>query len=143
MKQLIRHTLASLLLTIVGAAGTAYAQYASTLKVNIPFDFTFGDKIFSAGDYSLTQPLQHYLVLRDARGQSIAVTLTNGVESLAASATSKLMFRSVDGRKVLSEVWHQNDSSGEELPSTKTNTRSYITKHRSSDQGQTVEASQP
>ena len=146
MKQLITRTLAALLLTIVWAAGTAHAQSGTVIKVNIPFEFNFGDKAFPAGEYSLVQPLtfyQHFLALRDARGQTIASLFTNGVESFEASATSKLTFRSVDGQKVLSEVWQQYHNSGEQLNSTNTSTRSYVAKHRSSEAGQMAEGSQP
>ena len=146
MKQLMKHTVAALLLTIVWAAGTAHAQAPTVIKVNIPFEFNFGDKTFPAGDYSLVRPLtfyQHFLVLRDARGQSIASSFTNAVESSTDSATSKVTFRSVDGQKVLSEVWQQYRNSGEEMNSADTNTRSYVAKRRSSEVGQTAEGSQP
>ena len=146
MKQLMKHTLAVLVLTIVGAAGTAHAQALTVIKVNIPFEFSFGDKTFPAGDYSLVRPLtfyQHFLMLRDARGQTIASSFTNAVESSADSATSKVRFRSVHGQKVLSEVWQQYHNSGEQVNVTDTNTRSYVAKRRSSEAGQTAEASQP
>ena len=146
MKQLIKHTVAALLLTIVGAAGIAHAQAAIVIKVNIPFEFNFGDKTFPAGDYSLVRPLtvyQHFLVLRDARGRTIASSFTNAVESATDSATSKVTFRSVDGQKVLSEVWQQYHNSGDQVTSANTNTRSYVAKRRSSEVGQTAEGSQP
>jgi hypothetical protein len=59
---------ASLMLLIASAAGSANAQSAQSIKVNIPFAFSFADKTFPAGNYSLFEPLQHFLVLRDARG---------------------------------------------------------------------------
>jgi hypothetical protein len=143
MKELVRSTLASLSLIVVWAMGPAYAQSVPVIKVNIPFEFSFGDKTFPSGSYSLAQPRQHFLVLRDARGQTIASTFTEGLESSAASATGKLTFRSVDGVNVLTEVRQQDDSSGERLPSTNTNSRSYIPKHGPSEARQVTEGSQP
>ena len=67
MKPLITRMLTSLLTIVLLAAGSAYAQSPAVIKVNIPFEFALGDKIFPAGDYSIVQPLQHFLVLRDAR----------------------------------------------------------------------------
>lgn len=143
MKHLIKRTLAALLLTIVWAAGTAHAQSGTVIKVNIPFEFSFGDKTFPAGSYSLVQPLQHFLALRDARGHTVAAAFTSGVESLEASATSKLKFRSVDGQQVLSEVWQRDYNSGEQVNFTNTNARSYVARRRSSEAGQTPEGNQP
>jgi len=138
MKRAIRHTLASLLLVVVWAAGTACAQSAALIKVNIPFDFRFGDRTFPAGNYSLVRPQQHFLVLRDARGQTIALAFTSGVESSTASATSKLMFRSVESQNVLSEIWPQYAGSGERLHSINTSTRNYNSKHRTSEAHETA-----
>ena len=141
MKWTIRFTLASLVLAVVLAAGSAHAQSAALIKVNIPFGFSFGNKTFPSGKYSLVQPQPHFLVLRDARGQTIALAFTSGVESSTASATNKVMFHSVDGQNVLSEVWHQDASWGEKLHST--NTRVPSGKHRKSKVGQAVDRNQP
>ncbi len=143
MKQLIRLILTSLSLIVMCAAGAAYAQSPTVIRVNIPFEFTLGDRTFPAGNYSLVQPLQHFLVLRDARGQSIASTFTSGLESSAVSPTSKLRFESIAGQNVLSEVWQQDVSSGQKLYPTRTKTSSYLAKRRSPEARQTAEGSQP
>jgi hypothetical protein len=136
MKQAVRHTLTALLLTIVTAAGSAFAQSGTVIKVNIPFDFSFGDQTFPAGNYSLVQPAQHFLALRDDRARVIASSFTRAVESFTTAPSSKLMFRSVDGQKVLVQVWPHDNTAGEELPnSTNRNTSSYLAKHRSLDAG--------
>jgi hypothetical protein len=143
MKQLIARILTSLLTIVLWAAGTAYAQTPAVIKVNIPFEFSLGNRTFPAGDYSLVQPLQHFLVLRDARGQTIASTFTTGIESSVAQATSKLRFYSVGGVNVLTEVWQQDNSAGLKLFPTNTNSRSYVAKRHSSEAHQTAEGSQP
>jgi hypothetical protein len=141
MKQAIRSTLASFVLVVVWAAGTAHAQSWGLIKVNIPFDFSFRNKTFPSGRYFLVQPQPHFLLLRDARGQTIAFTFTSTVESSTASATSKVMFRSVDGQNSLSEVWRQDARWGEKVYST--NTRDSSAKHRTSEAGQRVDGNQP
>jgi hypothetical protein len=143
MKQLTARIFTSLLAVVLWTAGTAYAQTPAVIRVNIPFEFSLGNKTFPPGDYSLVQPLQHFLVLRDARGQTIASTFTSGIESSAASATSKLRFNFVAGRNVLTEVWQQNDSSGVKVYPTNTSSRGYLAKRRSPEARQTAEGSQP
>src|SRR5258708_24573063 len=112
MKQSMARILTSLLTIVLWAAGSAYAQNPAVIKFNIPFEFSLGDQTFQPGAYSLVQPLQPLLVLRNERGQTIASTLTTGVELSPAPATSKLRFRSVDGQYFLTEVWQQNDTAG-------------------------------
>ena len=142
MKQLIARTLTSLMLVVVWLAATAQAQSTPlVIKVKIPFEFSIGDRTFPPGYYSLVQPLQHLLALRDARGQTIASALTIGIESSAAPATGKLKFSSVAGQYVLSEVWQQDSHLGQKLFATKS--RSTFAKHRSTEARETAEGSQP
>ena len=143
MKQLVNRTVTLLLLSVVWAAGSASAQTAVIIKVHIPFEFSLGGQTFPPGDYSLTQPLQHFLVLRDARGQSIASTFTNGILSSEAPATSKLKFYSAGGRHELIEVWRQDDATGQHLYPANTKNGNYIAKQRSPEPRQTAEGSKP
>ena len=143
MKQLIARILTSLLTIVLLAAGSAYAQSPAVIKVNIPFEFALGDKTFPAGDYSIVQPLQHLLVLRDARGHTIASTFANGVELSSPPAMSRLRFRLVDGENVLSEVWQQDSTAGFQLKVANTNHRNYVAQRRSQEARQTAEGSQP
>ena len=143
MKQLMLRALTSLLTIVLWTVGAAYAQTPAVIKVNIPFEFSLGDRSFPPGDYSLVQPLQHLLVLRDARRQTIASTFTTGIESSTAPAISKLKFRSVGGQYVLTEVWQQDDRAGLKLFPTNTNNRRYVAKRRSAEGHQTAEGSQP
>jgi hypothetical protein len=109
MKRLIARTLTSLLLAVLWLGGAAYAQFTpKVIKVNIPFEFNVGNKTFPAGSYSLVQPLQHFLVLRDARGQTIASAFTEGIESATPTAAPKLKFDSVAGQYTLTEVGRRN-----------------------------------
>ncbi len=106
-----------------------------------PVEFSIGDRTFPPGDYSLVQPMQHLLALRDARGQTIASAFTSGIDSSAAPAISKLKFHSLAGQNVLTEVWQQDSHLGQKLFATKT--RSTFAKHRSTEARETAEGSQP
>jgi hypothetical protein len=142
MKQLIGRTLASVLLIVMSVAGWAHGQVTTWLiKVNIPFEFNVGDKTFPAGDYSLVQPLQHFLVLRDSRGQNVATVFTSGIDSPTAPVSSKLRFESVGGQHILAEVWQQQDPSGQRLYPSKA--RINFAKRRTTEARETAEGSQP
>jgi len=122
MKNLIARTLTLLMLAVLGLT-MASAQTTSVIKVNVPFEFSFADRTFPAGEYSLIQPMQHLLVLRDARGYSIAQSFTGGIESLSAADATKLKFVNQDGQYVLKEVWESLDSSGQRLYPSKNNAK--------------------
>ena len=141
MKHMITRTLTSLMLVTIGIAMTAQAQSASVIKVNVPFEFTFGDQTFPAGDYSLTQPQQHLVVLRDSRGRTIAQTLTGGIESLTPATATELKFQSYGDQHILAEVWQQYQTSGERLDQVKNVTT--LAKHRSIEARETAEGSRP
>jgi hypothetical protein len=140
--KLIARTLTSLLLAVGFLAGTANGQATTwVVKVNIPFEFNVGDKTFPAGNYSLVQPLQHFLVLRDSRGQTIASSFTSGIESQAPAAAAKLRFESAAGQHILTEVWQRQESSGQRLFPAKY--RAEFAKHPSAEARETAEGSQP
>jgi hypothetical protein len=141
MKSLITRTLASLALTIVGLGVAAPAQTVHVVKVNIPFEFSFGDRMYPAGDYSLTQPLQNMVTLRDSNGRTIGQVLSVGIESLAYSASPKLRFANADGRYILTEVWDGQDNSGQQV-SFGTN-RTLVGQHHSIASREAAEGSQP
>src|SRR5882757_10439608 len=143
MKQPMARILTSLLTIVLWIGGSAYAQSTAVIKVNIPFEFSLGDKTFPAGNYSVVQPLQHLLVLRNARGQTIASTIATGLELSSPPAISKLRFRSVDGQYALTEVWQQDDTAGLQIHSAAVSNRNYIAKHRSPESRQMAEGSQP
>ncbi len=114
--KLMERALKSLLLSAVCLAGSAYAQVtASVIKVNIPFEFRVGEKTFAPGDYSVIQPLQHYFVLRDARGHTVTSALTNEVDASAVTAAPKLRFVSVNGQQELIEFWQNGQPFGQRL----------------------------
>lgn len=121
MIQLIRCTFTSLVFAAVWLAGTAYAQSAQrAIKVHIPFEFNVGETTFPAGDYSVMQPLQNFLALRNTRGQTIASTFTHPVESSTAPEKPELRFYFSGGQHNLAEVWQPEDGAlGQQLPATK------------------------
>lgn len=141
MKQMFARTLILLTLVVMGLAMAAPAQSTPILKANIPFEFSFGGRTFPAGSYSVVRPLQHALELRDSEGHPVARVFTSGIVSLAPVTDTKLRFEYSGGRHVLTEVWQQEESSGERLYPVKE--RVNFAKDRPADVRETTGGSQP
>ena len=64
-------------------------------KVEIPFEFSVGDKTFPAGDYNVTSVNQEKTMLRlsSGDGREVIHILTNPVQGKETPTTSKLIFR--------------------------------------------------
>ena len=140
MKNLVTRTLASLTLAVMGLAVAAPAQATHNLKVNVPFEFQFGSQTFPAGQYSLIQPEQNVVVLRNAQGRAVAQALTTGIGSLSTFNESKLKFVIANGMHILTEVWDGGDT-GQQLTHIKEQV--LMAKRRSTDSREAAEGSQP
>ena len=141
MKRMFARTLILLTLVVMGLAMAAPAQSTPILKANIPFEFSFGGQTFPAGNYSVVTPLQHALELRDSEGHPVARVFTSGIVSLVPVTDTKLKFEYSGGRHVLTEVWQQQESSGERLYPVKS--RMIVAKNRPAEDRVTIEGSQP
>jgi hypothetical protein len=80
-------------------------------------------------------------VLRDSRGQAIAQAFTGGIDSATPVTATKLKFDYSEGQHRLTEVWQQQDSSGERLYQAKSRTN--FAKQRSTEARETAEGSRP
>jgi hypothetical protein len=116
MKSLIASILTSLSLAVLLFAGTANAQYAPRIvKVNLPFEFSMGDKTFPAGDYSIVAMVPGRLELRDAQEHVLTSLFTHPVQALESPDSAKLDFSTASGGHALTQVWFLNNRIGYEL----------------------------
>lgn len=107
MKKIIQ-AVSFLGLALIFGGITANAQ-SSTTKVdaNVPFDFTVGEKSFSAGKYTLrisnAAAGVSLMEVRDSEGEIVQTVLlsTNGERR---RATSELVFDRVEGTVVLAKI---------------------------------------
>jgi hypothetical protein len=108
---------AGLLLSVL-AAGPALAQ-SQSVRANIPFAFTAGQKSLPAGSYTLKSMAGNGVVLgvRSDGGMN-AIAISHSVDSLRPSDTTKLVFRRYDGEYCLSQIWVAGEKIGRELPIT-------------------------
>jgi hypothetical protein len=113
MKRIVALTLASLVLVVAELAVTAQAQSGKMIKVEIPFSFTLGKQTFPAGYYTILQPRQDLMVLRDSRGYVIDQILTQNIDARPPVTSPKLKFHFSDGQYVLSEVLREEETSSQ------------------------------
>jgi len=107
-----RHTssVLTVLVIIVGCAGTAAA--GTIAKASVPFEFTAGERTYSAGTYSLVEMKDDLLALYDDRGQNVGMMLTIVERNFEPPTESKLKFEVIHGKHVLTEVWTAGQPTG-------------------------------
>ena len=129
------------MLAVAALLATASAQSMRMIKVNVPFEFNFGNGTFPAGAYTLVQAQQHFLSLRDAQGRTVAQLVTLGIESNRPADSTLLKFDTSEGQHRLVEVWREHESLGERLYQPKLQA-TQAKRHPMAD-GKTVEGGQP
>jgi hypothetical protein len=116
MNRVNHRALLSVVMAIACFVGIASAQASPrVIKAHIPFGFSVGDKQFAAGDYSITEPEQNLLNLRNDQGHTVALMLAHTVETVKTFHQPELKFVPADGGYALLEVWQGNSSSGSQL----------------------------
>lgn len=116
MKNLVGRIVTSLLLSILALSPAASGQRTGEIiKVDIPFDFAVGSQVFPAGHYSLVRSEPWQLELRDSESRLLINILTQSVQTLTAPAKPKLVFESEGHRNVLTRVWQENESIGQQI----------------------------
>jgi len=104
--------------SVLWVAGVAQGQSVHLVKANVPFEFTFRDKVFPPGNYVLAcTPLA--VELRNPQGEIVATEIPHSVTSREASRTPKLVFSTDTGSPVLSQIWPGGSQYGYELAPSK------------------------
>ena len=91
-------------------------------KVEIPFDFSVGDKKFPAGEYRVTSVNQEKTMIRlsSVDGQDVVNILTNPVQAKETPNTSKLIFRRYGETYFLYQIWESYNDQGRYLSKSRT-----------------------
>jgi len=112
----IINTLTGLVLLLAVAAPLHAGSILNhEMTVSVPFGFIAGDKSLPAGDYSVqVNPERGSVVLRQ-EGQSPLILLTNQRESTNTPPRGKLVFKRYGANFFLSEVWNQDNATGQAL----------------------------
>ena len=102
------------LLTFSSALGQSDRQTI----INIPFNFTVGEKAFPAGKYVIERNRRDsdtVWVIRHKDNVGKAVLLTRPVRANETQEDTKLVFRRYDDLYFLSEFWTAGDQTGREI----------------------------
>jgi len=112
---------AMILLTSVGV--THAQTLADRTRFNIPFDFAFGEKKLSAGEYSIGRVLSSSgdatLSIADGNGRAKAFILSQAAVRLNATNKATLVFHRYGDEYFLVQVWPAGAVHGREFPESK------------------------
>ena len=105
-------TVASLILLLMFALTSAWAQTKITVKV--PFDFRIANKEFPAGQYSVSASRDH-LIVENKGGKVVFVGIANSVDGRQVGNTGQLIFHCYESNCFLSEFWTPTRDTGSQL----------------------------
>jgi hypothetical protein len=98
------------------AAAAALAQGTMQLKANVPFEFAVGSQTFPAGVYTVGAATAGSLIIRSAEHHGGTITMTTGVQTMAAPPEAELIFTRYGSQYFLSQVWPGGTHVGRQLP---------------------------
>jgi hypothetical protein len=112
----IINTLTGLVLLLAVAAPLHAGSILNhEMTVSVPFGFIAGDRSLPAGDYSVQVNPERGSVVLHQEGQSPLILLTNQRESTNTPPRGKLVFKRYGANFFLSEVWNQDNATGQAL----------------------------
>jgi hypothetical protein len=105
-------------LTVLAMATAAQAQSQTTVKANIPFDFTVGNRAYPAGEYSVKSIGSSDKTLRIDNTQegTAEIILSNTCVKNAPAAKTMFVFHRVGNNYFLSQIWTEGNTTGREFP---------------------------
>jgi len=99
----------------LGLAGAGVqAQTPSKVEVNIPFQFSAGNKTLQPGVYSIRQTSANLVVLRNSDGKSLILNAPLSLES--KDKGERLVFKRRGGNYYLTQVWLTGESGRQLMP---------------------------
>ncbi|HEY2962674.1 MAG TPA: hypothetical protein VGJ37_09690 [Pyrinomonadaceae bacterium] len=107
-------TISFLVAMTIVTTGSAQAQ--SAIRVNIPFNFTVGNKTLPAGRYSVNRFAEYasdtVVLISSADGHTKLVCLTYAAHSLDPKGKVTLIFHRYGDQNFLYQVWSADGSTG-------------------------------
>jgi hypothetical protein len=98
---------------------------AQTLHVraNVPFDFTAGTTVYTAGSYDIKSVISSNTALKLDSDISQGFIMPHACSSVEPAKNTVLVFRRVGDEYFLYQVWIEGKSTGRELPAPKRETQ--------------------
>lgn len=114
----IRRAIALSGLLVLLTFTSALAQSDRQTIIHIPFNFTVGEKVFSAGEYVIApnrKDSSTVWVIRHKDGSGATFVLTRPVYSVDPQEKTKLVFHRYEDLYFLTEVWSAGSETGREI----------------------------
>ena len=110
--------LAALLLLVTISSSVAFAQSNRQTVVDIPFNFSVGEKAFAAGKYVIRRNRKDsdtVWVIQQKDTNESAVLMTRPVQSAETQADAKFVFHKYDDLYILSAFWTAGENTGRQI----------------------------
>ena len=98
------HLLRISVLALAAVAGVN-AQSPSSMKVEVPFDFTVGTRTLLAGTYSVTRSGPGNLIIKSVDGNAGVITFATPMDTTRHRTEAKLVFHRYGDFYFLAQVW--------------------------------------
>ena len=112
--------LLSAMLLVTSFASAQGQSLTYTIRANIPFDFSVGEKKLPAGTYSIRRAAQNsadnVLAVTDDAGRPKAMRLSNSAETSHARDKATLVFHHLGDQYFLFQVWPAGATVGRQFP---------------------------
>jgi len=110
---------ASMILTLsllaMMAATSGNAQSDMHFEVNVPFEFSVGEKTLPAGEYTVSCGAHDLLIIQSVDRLSSQMSITISTQAGRARDESSLVFHRYGDRYFLSTIWTAGNYIGHEL----------------------------
>ena len=110
--------LTALVIVVTLSSSMVFAQADPQTVVNIPFNFTVGEKALPAGKYLIRRNRKDsdtvWVVQNKETGKSV-ILLTRPVQASESQDKAKLVFRKYDDLYFMSEFWVAGTNTGREI----------------------------
>jgi hypothetical protein len=113
----LQKVLRLLLFTVLFAAAAGAQTATPLMRVSIPFEFQVGSKSVPAGNYTVVRAAPYILALRDSDDRVVAAVATTPAQALTPPAATKLVFRVLSERNMLTQLWLASSRYGYEFAS--------------------------
>ena len=110
-------------LTTTFAAVPAAADSLGSIRVDVPFEFSAGQRVFPAGKYTIRQAgvsTNGLIQIRSEDGKASVFLSTHSAQSLQSRDETALIFHRYGDQYFLFQLWAVGDTTGLEMPKSST-----------------------
>jgi hypothetical protein len=93
------------------------------VKANVPFDFTAGNTVYTAGNYDIKSVLSSDSALKLDSGSKMSFIMPHACASMEPAKETVLVFRRVGDEYFLYQIWIEGRTTGRELAAPKRETQ--------------------